>query len=79
MYDIEWQPKAYRQLKKIKERETLAAIKDAVHGLAHWPECRNIKAMTNHESSYRLRVVAHPVRCPGPHSGYYDSGGKKTQ
>jgi mRNA-degrading endonuclease RelE of RelBE toxin-antitoxin system len=34
MYEIEWQPKAYRQLKKIKERETLAAIKDAV---LTWP------------------------------------------
>ncbi len=56
MYEIEWQPKAYRQLKKIKERKTLAAIKDAVFELAHWPDCRNIKAMTNHESGYRFRV-----------------------
>lgn len=30
MYEIEWQPKAYRQLRKIKERETLTAIKEAV-------------------------------------------------
>lgn len=56
MYEIEWQPKAYRQLRKIKERETLAAIKEAVGGLAHWPRCRNIKAMKNHASGYRLRV-----------------------
>lgn len=35
MYEIEWQPKAYRQLKKIKERDTLSAIKDAVLELAH--------------------------------------------
>jgi mRNA-degrading endonuclease RelE of RelBE toxin-antitoxin system len=58
MYEIEWQPKAYRQLKKIKERDTLSAIKDAVLELAHWPDCRNIKAMTNHESGYRLRIGA---------------------
>ena len=56
MYEIEWQPKAYRQLKKIKERETLAAIKAAVFDLANWPECRNVKAIKNHESGYRLRV-----------------------
>ena len=56
MYEIEWQPKAYRQLKKIKERETLAAIKAAVFDLDNWPECRNVKAMKNHESGYRLRV-----------------------
>jgi len=55
MYEIEWQPKAFRQLKKIKERETLTAIKHAVLDLEHWPDCRNIKAMTNHESAYRLR------------------------
>lgn len=56
MCEIEWQPKAYRQLKKIKERETLAAIKAAVFDLANWPHCRNVKAMKNHESGYRLRV-----------------------
>jgi mRNA interferase RelE/StbE len=56
MYEIEWQPNAYRQLKKIKERETLASIKAAILDLASWPDCRNIKAMTNHESGYRLRV-----------------------
>ncbi|MFH1079281.1 MAG: type II toxin-antitoxin system RelE/ParE family toxin [Pseudomonadota bacterium] len=56
MYEIEWQPKAYRQLMKIKERETLAAIRDAVFDLANWPHCRNVKAMRNHESGYRLLV-----------------------
>jgi len=58
MYEIEWRPKAYRQLKKIKERETLAAIKDAVLELAHWPDRRNIKAITNHKACYRLGVGA---------------------
>jgi len=56
MYEIEWQPKAYRQLKKIRERETLSAIRAAVFNLANWPDCRNIKAIKNHESRYRLRV-----------------------
>ena len=56
MYEIEWQPKAYWQLRKIKERETLVAIKNAVFDLAHWPNCRNVKAMKNHTSGYRLRV-----------------------
>lgn len=56
MYDIEWQPKAYRQLKKIKERETLSVIREAVFDLANWPHCRNIVALKNRESGYRLRV-----------------------
>ena len=56
MYEIEWQPKAYRQLKKIRERETLSAIRAAVFSLTNWPDCRNIKAIKNHESQYRLRV-----------------------
>lgn len=56
MYEIEWQPKAYRQLKKIKERETLSAIRVAVFDLANWPHCRNVTPLKNHESGYRLRV-----------------------
>jgi mRNA-degrading endonuclease RelE of RelBE toxin-antitoxin system len=56
MYEIEWQPKAYRQLKKIKERETLSAIRDAVFDLADWPNCRSVTDLKNHESRYRLRV-----------------------
>ena len=35
MYEIEWQRKAYRQIWKIKEREALAAIKEAVGDLAN--------------------------------------------
>ena len=53
MYEIEWQPKAYRQLKKIKERETLSAIRVAVFDLANWPHCRNVTPLKNHESGYR--------------------------
>ena len=56
MYEIEWQPKAYRQLKKIKERKTLSAIRVAVFDLANWPHCRNVTALKNRQSGYRLRV-----------------------
>ena len=56
MYEIEWQPKAYRQLKKIKERETLSAIRVAVLDLANWPHCRNVTPLKNHESGHQLRV-----------------------
>ena len=35
MYEIEWQNKVYRQIRKIKEREALAAIKEAGGDLAN--------------------------------------------
>jgi len=43
-------------LNKIKEREALSAIRDAVFDLADWPNCRSVTALKNHESRYRLRV-----------------------
>jgi mRNA interferase RelE/StbE len=56
MYEIDWRTKAYRQLHKIRSRETREAIYDAAETLRHWPDCRNVKALTGHECSYRMRV-----------------------
>jgi len=58
LYNIEWTPKAFRQLKKIRDRVALKAIKAAVQSLAGWPECRNVKSMTEHAYRYRLRAGA---------------------
>jgi mRNA-degrading endonuclease RelE of RelBE toxin-antitoxin system len=55
MYQIEWNPKAFRQLKKIHDTKTLATIKTAVYSLQSWPNCPNVKKLRN-RPGYRLRV-----------------------
>jgi mRNA interferase RelE/StbE len=53
---IDWQPKALRQLRKIDARAA-KQIRDAVSTeLVDLAKARNVKALTNHEYSYRLRV-----------------------
>ncbi len=56
MNEINWQPKALKQLRKI---DALAGkqIRGAVTvELADLSKARNVKALTNHEHGYRLRV-----------------------
>ena len=56
MNSIDWQPKALRQLRKIDARAG-KQIRDAVSTeLVDLAKARNVKALTNHEYSYRLRV-----------------------
>lgn len=55
MNKISWRTKALRQLRKIDRRDN-AAIRHAVNGLAAMPKCAGMKALTNHEYGYRLRV-----------------------
>ena len=56
MLDVIWQPKALKQLKKIGERVIQERILSATRGLAAFPECPNVKRLTNHEYAFRLRV-----------------------
>jgi mRNA interferase RelE/StbE len=56
MYAIDWKPKAVKQLSKIGDKADKLAIRDAVGGLATFPECGSIKRLTNHKYDYRLRV-----------------------
>ena len=56
MNSINWQPKALRQLRKI-EAHARKQIRIAVTTeLADLSKARNVKALTNHEYGYRLRV-----------------------
>ncbi len=56
MNSIDWQPKALRQLRKIDARAG-KQIRDAVSTeLVDLAKARNVKALTNHEYGYRLRV-----------------------
>ena len=61
MNAINWQPRALRQLRKL---DVLAAkqIRNAVTTeLVDLSKARNVKALTNHEYGYRLRVGSHRV------------------
>ena len=56
MNAINWQPKALRQLRKI-DAHSGKQIRTAVSAeLVDLAKARNVKALTNHEFSYRLRV-----------------------
>jgi mRNA-degrading endonuclease RelE of RelBE toxin-antitoxin system len=56
MNSIFWRPKALRQLRKI-EPSANAKIRKAVSTeLVDLSTARNVKALTNHEYDYRLRV-----------------------
>ncbi|MFH7321330.1 type II toxin-antitoxin system RelE/ParE family toxin [Desulfurivibrio sp. D14AmB] len=61
MNRIEWSTKAYRQLRKLRNPQAAEAIFDAVGSLASWPDCKDVKHLTNHEYQYRLRVGRYRV------------------
>jgi mRNA-degrading endonuclease RelE of RelBE toxin-antitoxin system len=54
--DVIWQPRAFKQLKKIGERSIQERILKAARGLSNFPACSNVKRLANHERAYRLRV-----------------------
>jgi len=56
MYTVKWEPKARKQLNRIGDRKQKVRILDAVHMLENFPEVPNVKALTNHQHQYRLRV-----------------------
>ena len=55
MNAIEWKIKAIKQLRKIHP-VSQKAIKNTVQGLQDFPDCSGVKALTNHQYDYRLRV-----------------------
>jgi mRNA interferase RelE/StbE len=55
MKEIEWKPKAVRQLRKIKDIQMRETIYNTVDGLKDFPNCSNIKKLKN-RNEYRLRV-----------------------
>lgn len=61
MYEVIWKPKARTQLKKIGDRQDRESVYGITGELKDWPECRNVKALTNHKYEYRLRVGRYRV------------------
>ena len=43
MFNIDWMPKALRQLRKIREQSIRAELVDAAETLRDFPNCQNIK------------------------------------
>ena len=56
MFTIDWKPKALKQLIKIKNSTDIDNIRNAVDTLSDLPNAKNVKALTNHQYGYRLRV-----------------------
>ena len=56
MNSINWQPKALRQLRKIEAHASKQIRIAVTTELADLSKARNVKALTNHEYGYRLRV-----------------------
>ena len=54
--DVIWQSKALKQLKKIGDRSIQERLLMAARGLSGFPNCSNLKPLTNHEYTHRLRV-----------------------
>ncbi|RIZ70304.1 MAG: type II toxin-antitoxin system RelE/ParE family toxin [Methylococcales bacterium] len=61
MNDINWKPKALKQIEKIKEPSTRKKIYVEAQALIDFPNCQGIKKLTNHDYSYRLRVGSYRV------------------
>ena len=58
---IVWQPKALRQLRKIDAHAGKQIRVAVTTELADLSTARNVKALTNHEYGYRLRVGSYRV------------------
>ena len=56
MNKIIWRPKALRQLRKIKDEKIQEEIFQETQTLRDFPNCANVKRLTNHLYAYRLRV-----------------------
>ncbi len=60
MSEIEWTRKAAKQLRKL-DRPVQVQVRDGVNALHDFPDCQNVKALTNHQYSYRLRIGRYRV------------------
>ena len=56
MNTIKWTSKAARQIGKIADKPMRQRIYQDVQTLADFPNCMNVKKLTNSEYPYRLRV-----------------------
>ena len=55
MYKLEWDPKAFRQLRKVKDQQVLSSIRKAVTSLSNWPDCDKVQKVRTSER-YRIKA-----------------------
>jgi mRNA-degrading endonuclease RelE of RelBE toxin-antitoxin system len=55
MNEVTYSKKAAKQLRKLQPSDS-KAVRCECNKLANMPECANVKALSNHEYRYRLRV-----------------------
>lgn len=55
MRTIAWTKKAYKQLKKIDDRDVQVKIVNEVGGLTDFPNCSGVRKLVN-RNEYRMRV-----------------------
>lgn len=60
MISVKYTSKAARQLRKIQAQDS-AVIRQECNALVNMPHCKNVKALTNHQYGYRLRVGKYRV------------------
>lgn len=53
---LQWKPLAWKQVGKIGDRALRERIIKGVNSLDTFPDCRNIKTLTNHQYPFRLRI-----------------------
>ena len=51
---VRWQPRAAKQLIKLKDKLVIKRVNNAVLNLVKFPDVNNIKALSNHSYQYRL-------------------------
>ena len=56
MNTLQWSEKALRQIQKIKDKREKQHIYLETRCLLNFPDCQNVKRLTNHRFRYRLRV-----------------------
>ncbi len=54
--EIEWDKKAFKELRKIKDKKLQEKIYDAVSNLVNFSQCRHVKKIKGSENIYRLRI-----------------------
>ncbi len=60
MFKIEWEKKALKELSRLPQNDR-KTITESVKQLSNWPDCQNVKTLTNHQYQYRLRVGRYRV------------------
>lgn len=56
MNTINWKPKAFKQIEKIRSAAIRKKIFTEIQSLVYFPNCRGVKRLINHDHSYRLRI-----------------------